>query len=284
MSSFDRGVLESVLGKVPIVETSSVAVAWTDACSADSVSLPWLLIMLPPSFVRTPCVTMGRRLDFSSDMSQKMLPLAPGQDVSGGVPGSVKPYMLCALKESKLQEVAQQVFDLPCAPPPEPRLYADDCGLHGDVGRLLAEGLRGTPDADYIMESLSTLVIVDYLRSLLSRKQQEKEDHTHHAGIRRAIATMEERLEDPLSLCDLAQEACLSVSRFIAVFKNEVGCTPHEHLRRLRVQAAMRMLRSGKDVTHTCFSAGFTSLSGFEEAFRSRTGMTPAAYRRMAAQ
>jgi len=41
----------------------------------------------------------------------------------------------------------------------------------------------------------------------------------------------------------------------------------------------MQLLREGSDVTRTCFAVGFTSMSGFEEAFFHVAGMKPVEYK-----
>ena len=102
---------------------------------------------------------------------------------------------------------------------------------------------------------------------------------SHHPSVRRALERIQEGYAEPLSVDELARAAYMSKSRFIAVFKRETGVTPHEHLRKIRIEAAMKQIRSGKDVTEACFAVGYTSLSGFGEAFANLTGMKPGEYR-----
>lgn len=61
--------------------------------------------------------------------------------------------------------------------------------------------------------------------------------------------------------------------------RRDVRCTPHEYVNRLRIAEAKRLLRKGMFVTEVAFAVGFESLSGFEECFVRKTGVTPRAYR-----
>ena len=101
-----------------------------------------------------------------------------------------------------------------------------------------------------------------------------------HRGIQAALNLMEAEPSRSLGIDELARTACLGRSQFIAAFKREIGCTPHHWLRKLRIEAAKRLLETGLDVTETGLSVGFASLSGFEQAFHELVGMLPKDYRR----
>ena len=96
-----------------------------------------------------------------------------------------------------------------------------------------------------------------------------------HPGIRLAILRIREKFGQNLTTEKLSEAAGLSKSQFMAAFKRETGFTPHEYLRRVRIGAALRLLQAGKNVTETCFEVGFTSLSGFKQAFVELTGVLP---------
>jgi AraC-like DNA-binding protein len=85
------------------------------------------------------------------------------------------------------------------------------------------------------------------------------------------------------SLEDAARVACLSPFYFGRLFAGAFGETPHELLTRLRIDRAKRLLLSDTvSVTDICFDVGYESLGSFSARFRTRTGLSPAAFRREA--
>ena len=94
------------------------------------------------------------------------------------------------------------------------------------------------------------------------------------------IATMVERVkscpEADYSLADLAREAGLSLSRFKAKFKAQMGVAPHEFILRCKMDAAKGLLASeGRSVTDTAMHLGFSSSQYFATVFKRFTQQTP---------
>jgi AraC-like DNA-binding protein len=72
----------------------------------------------------------------------------------------------------------------------------------------------------------------------------------------------------------------LSRTRFVHVFGDVPGVTPHRYVVELRASRAARLLRSTSvPVTGICLDSGFGSMPGFHAAFRAAYGMTPGACR-----
>ncbi len=88
-------------------------------------------------------------------------------------------------------------------------------------------------------------------------------------------------IEQPVRLEDAAGVACLSPFHFHRMFARAFGETPHEFLRRQRIDRAKQLLaRDHLPVTEVCFSVGYESLGSFSTLFRSFVGQSPAQYRR----
>jgi AraC family transcriptional regulator len=94
---------------------------------------------------------------------------------------------------------------------------------------------------------------------------------------------MDELLGQALTLDDIARSACLSPFHFHRVFKAVFHETPHEYLRRRRLERAARLLRETEDsVTEICLDSGFESPGSFSTLFRARFGASPREFRRLA--
>ena len=88
-------------------------------------------------------------------------------------------------------------------------------------------------------------------------------------------------LEQPLHLKEAAEAACLSPFHYHRVFARAFGETPHEFLRRLRIDRAKQLLaREHLPVTEICFAVGYESLGSFSSLFHSLVGCSPIEYRR----
>jgi AraC family transcriptional regulator len=103
-------------------------------------------------------------------------------------------------------------------------------------------------------------------------------------GDRQFVAVRElldARLSEPLSLEDLASATNLSVSQFARRFKARTGCPPHRYLLRLRVEQAVRLLRTGTmPIAQIAAACGFSHQEHLSRVIRSQLGTTPAALRR----
>jgi AraC family transcriptional regulator len=91
-----------------------------------------------------------------------------------------------------------------------------------------------------------------------------------------ARAFMEERVSEPLTIAEIAREACLNRYYFIELFRTAFGVTPHQYLRRKKLDYAHSLLRTGEhSVTAVCHLVGFQSVASFTNLFRRTFGQTP---------
>jgi AraC family transcriptional activator FtrA len=90
-----------------------------------------------------------------------------------------------------------------------------------------------------------------------------------------------DRLDEPLTVSDLAQNACVSARTFARRFRAETGTTPLQWLLAQRVRRAQQLLESSDapvdEIARVC---GFADAAGLRHHFRRATGTTPTAYRR----
>jgi len=99
-------------------------------------------------------------------------------------------------------------------------------------------------------------------------------------AIRRLQEWLPDHLDADLSVAALADRAGMSVRHFARRFAAETGRTPAEHVEALRVEAACRRLLELDEALPTVAAAcGFGAVEALHRAFRTRLGVTPAAYR-----
>src|SRR5215472_3236937 len=80
----------------------------------------------------------------------------------------------------------------------------------------------------------------------------------------RVLVEIQQRLDDPLSLEELACLACLSPHHFHHVFTGMLGESLGSHIRRLRLErAACRLKLSQMQVVQIAFEAGYETHEAF---------------------
>jgi len=92
---------------------------------------------------------------------------------------------------------------------------------------------------------------------------------------------MKERLNQDISLQDLADVVRLSRFHLCTAFRLSTGSSPHETLTRLRLDEACRLLTSSnQSISEIALSVGFQTPSAFSARFRKTVGLTPREFRR----
>lgn len=97
----------------------------------------------------------------------------------------------------------------------------------------------------------------------------------------RAIDYMEENLDRPVALLDVARAAGLSATHFARRFKHSTGSAPHQYLMRCRVERAKRLLaETDGAIAQVAVACGFAHQEHLTRVFRRLSGETPARFRR----
>jgi AraC-like DNA-binding protein len=126
------------------------------------------------------------------------------------------------------------------------------------------------------------------LRAILPCTPGRDDPGTQRGGLaswqeRRAIAYMEERLDQSFPVADVAEACGLSVNHFSRAFRRSIGKPPHRWLLDRRIQRAQDMLRINHlSLADIALSCGFAEQSHFTRVFTRTVGMPPGAWRRSA--
>lgn len=89
---------------------------------------------------------------------------------------------------------------------------------------------------------------------------------------------MQDSLNRPVPLKELAKMVDMSVFQFVRTFAKEIGLTPHALLIHMRVQKARELLRRGVSATAASQEAGFADPSHLVRHFKRVFKVTPGAY------
>jgi AraC-like DNA-binding protein len=102
--------------------------------------------------------------------------------------------------------------------------------------------------------------------------------------LRRVRDRIDREYAQPLDVLALARGVHLSAGHLSRQFRAVYGESPYSYLMTRRIERAMTLLRRGDmSVTEVCFAVGCSSLGTFSTRFSELVGMSPSAYRRLAA-
>jgi len=156
-----------------------------------------------------------------------------------------------------------------------------------DVGAAMCAMARQPPLRRMmrLIEVLDRLSRARGVHRLASRPTTGRLREADRRRIDRVCRAIDQRYTEPLTLATGASLAGLHPASFARFFKRMTGQTFVEHVNRLRVAHACRLLvETDRPVTDICFASGFGNVSNFNRVFRQLKQMTPRGYRRGFAQ
>lgn len=97
--------------------------------------------------------------------------------------------------------------------------------------------------------------------------------------VERVVTILRRNLAEPPTLEEIGREAGCSPFYLSRTFSRETGMTIPQYLRKLRMERAAELLKSGQyNVTEAAMEVGYSSLSHFSQAFCQTMGCCPALY------
>jgi AraC family transcriptional regulator len=165
-----------------------------------------------------------------------------------------------------------------------PQLYGTDAPDLRSLLRLLLResetgGSCGTLYAESLMTALATRLL--HAARLQKPHTSSRTSRLPPRALRRVFERMRADVSANLDLATLAAESGYSRAHFLRTFRGATGQTPHRYLLELRLEKARALVANRSmpliSIAELC---GFSSHAHLSNAFRSRFGVSPSAYRR----
>jgi AraC family transcriptional regulator, transcriptional activator FtrA len=114
----------------------------------------------------------------------------------------------------------------------------------------------------------------------IDRAVPASEAAREHHDLQKVLLWASKRLDQPLSVADLALRAAMSPRHLLRVFRDRLASTPSDWLAQQRCQRARELLENPK-LSHAevALACGFESAETFRASFRRHVGLAPGAYR-----
>jgi len=157
----------------------------------------------------------------------------------------------------------------------DPRLSAMVAAVH-------AEMVAGFPSGRLFRDSVEQAMAVTLVNghAVRHRPVQIYQGGLGSARLRRIKELVHAKMEDDLSLDEMAQSVGLSTAHFARMFRKSTGETPHQFVLRQRLDRARAMLRAPEArVLDVAVACGFKTQQHFAQAFRDLWGASPTEYR-----
>jgi AraC-like DNA-binding protein len=153
------------------------------------------------------------------------------------------------------------------------------------VTQLMLEELNDErPGSSVMLKCLSEIMFVNIIRAYLEQAAPGSGflSALNDPRISKALKLMQDSPQTDWTLESLASEIGMSRSVFFNQFKKLVHETPLSYLTDWRIRQAQKLLMTdNSNISEIAGKVGYQSESAFNRIFKSKTGQTPAMYRRI---
>jgi AraC family transcriptional regulator len=157
----------------------------------------------------------------------------------------------------------------------DPRLGALVAAAHAE---MVAGFSSGRLFLDSIEQAMAVTLVNGY--AVRHRPVQMYKGGLGSARLRRIKELVHAKLEDDLSLDEMAQSVGLSTAHFARMFRKSTGETPHQFVLRQKIERARAMLRApDARILDVAVACGFKTQQHFAQVFRDVCGASPTEFR-----
>jgi AraC family transcriptional regulator len=157
----------------------------------------------------------------------------------------------------------------------DPRLGALVAAAHAE---MVAGFSSGRLFLDSIEQAMAVALVNGY--AVRHRPVQMYKGGLGSARLRTIKELVHAKIEDDLSLDEMAQSVGLSTAHFARMFRKSTGETPHQFVLRHRIERAKAMLRApDARILDVAVACGFKTQQHFAQVFRDVCRVSPTVYR-----
>ena len=158
-----------------------------------------------------------------------------------------------------------------------------DVRLAALVKAVNLERIAGFPSGRLFLDSIEQAIAAALVGAFEGRNRSVRplREGLGPARLRRITELVQGRMEDELSLLEMAQAVDLSPAYFSRMFRKSTGETPHQFVLRNKIERAKEMLCAPEPrVLDVAVACGFKTQQHFARVFRHMCGTSPREYRR----
>ncbi|TCB74738.1 AraC family transcriptional regulator [Acinetobacter sp. ANC 3781] len=151
-------------------------------------------------------------------------------------------------------------------------------GLHF----LAVEAYQIRPGRDKILDHLVSILFIECVRDYIAQLKDSNNwlRALVHTELANALAAIHGKPEQAWTVESLAEQCCMSRSKFAPLFSNIVGETPLAYLQQYRFRLASQHLREGQlSIQQIAHRVGYSSETAFSQTFKRLFDLTPSQYR-----
>jgi len=150
------------------------------------------------------------------------------------------------------------------------------------VTAVNAERAAGFPSGRLFLDSVEQAIAVALVNRYAGRRLSPRiyRGGLTPARLRRVTELVKAKIEEDLTLEEMAESVELSKAHFSQMFRKSTGQSPHQFVLRHRVEHAKQILRAPNlRVLDVAVACGFKTQQHFARVFRKMCGISPTEYR-----
>lgn len=149
---------------------------------------------------------------------------------------------------------------------------------------LAQETLHVLPGRDKIIDHLISILFIECVRDYILSIEDSQNwlNALSHPQLSNALTAIHTQPAFAWTVESLAEQCCMSRSKFASLFHELVGGTPLAYLQQHRMNLACQLLREGqRSIKQIAHQVGYSSDTTFSQSFKKRFDQSPNQYRKL---